>query len=110
MANVYAKNLWMVKNVLSVNPHTMVFQIAKVCFITFLWGSILNVFFFQSVNVTLMDQPHWNVMISMEIVHARRDSLEANVMNANQISLGTSVTHVMMPSLIIQHARVCLTN
>ena len=64
----------------------------------------------QSATVTLMVQPQWNVIVSMEIACARRDSLEANVMNANQISLGTSVTHVMTPSLIIHHARVCKTN
>ena len=46
-------------------------------------------------------------MMSMEIARARRDSPEANVMNANQISLGKSVTHVMKPSLTIRHARVC---
>ena len=46
-------------------------------------------------------------MMLMEIALARRDSLEANVMNANQTSLGKSVTHVMKPSLTIRHARVC---
>ena len=55
-----------------------------------------------------MDLPLWNVTMSMEIVHARRDSREANVMNANQISLGTSVTHVLKASLIIHLAKVDL--
>ena len=49
-------------------------------------------------------------MMSMEIARARRDSPEANVMNANQISLGKSVTHVMKPSTTIHHARVCPNN
>ena len=38
MANVYVKNLWMVTNVLNVNPHTMVFQVAKVCLLNFFNG------------------------------------------------------------------------
>ena len=55
-----------------------------------------------------MALPLWNVTVSLEIAHAIRDSLEANVMNANQISLGKSVTHVMKPSLIIHLAKVGL--
>ena len=55
----------------------------------------------------LMVRKLWNVEKSMVIALARRDSLEANVMNANQISLGKSVTHVMKPSLTIHHAMVC---
>ena len=55
-----------------------------------------------------MALPLWNVIVSLEIAHAIRDSQEANVMNANQISLGTSVTHVMKPSLIIHLAKVGL--
>ena len=44
MENVCVKILWMVRNVLPVNPHTLVFQVAKVCLICNLfWGSILNV-------------------------------------------------------------------
>ena len=41
-------------------------------------------------------------------VHAIMVLPEANVMNANQISLGKSVTHVMKPSLIIHLAKVGL--
>ena len=48
-------------------------------------------------------------MLSLEIARAIRDSPEANVMNASQISLGTSVTNVMKPTLIIHHARVRLS-
>ena len=47
--------------------------------------------------------------VSVEIAHAIRDSQEANVMNANQTSLGKSVTHVLIPSLIFHHARVHLS-
>ena len=57
-----------------------------------------------------MALPLWNVIVSLEIAHAIRDSQEANVMNANQTSLGTSVTHVMKPSLIIHLAKVGLKN
>ena len=64
----------------------------------------------QSATVNLMVQPQWNVIVSMEIACARRDSLEANVMNANRISLGTSVKYVTKPSIIIHPARVCLNN
>ena len=67
-------------------------------------------FIFQTANVMLMVRKLWNVEKSMVIALARRDSQEANVMNANQISLETSVTHAMKPSLIIHHARVCLKN
>ena len=48
---------------------------------------------FQPATVTLMALPLWNVIVSLEIAHAIRDSQEANVMNANQTSLGKSVTH-----------------
>ena len=54
-----------------------------------------------------MALPLWNVIVSLEIARAIKDSQEANVMNANQISLETSVTHVMKPSLTIHHAMVC---
>ena len=50
---------------------------------------------FQTADVTLMGLPLWNVMVSLETAYASWDSLEANVMNANQISLGKSVTHVI---------------
>jgi len=60
----------------------------------------------RTATVILMDLPLWNVTMSMEIVRARRDSLEANVMNANQILLGTSVTYVMRPFIIIHPARI----
>ena len=50
---------------------------------------------FQTADVTLMGLPLWNVMVSVETAHASWDSPEANVMNANQISLGRSVTHVI---------------
>ena len=63
---------------------------------------------FQPATVTKMALPLWNVIVSLEIARAIRDSQEANVMNANQISLGTSVTHVMKPSLIIHLAKVGL--
>ena len=33
MENVCVKILWMVKNVVPVNPHTLVFQVAKVCLV-----------------------------------------------------------------------------
>ena len=56
-----------------------------------------------------MVQPQWNVMESMEIAFARRDSPERNAMNVNQELLETSVTHVNQHSLIIHHARVCLS-
>ena len=63
---------------------------------------------FQPATVTLMALPLWNVIVSLEIARAIRDSQEANVMNANQISLGTSVTHVLKASLIIHLAKVDL--
>ena len=72
--------------------------------------NIKCILLFQTANVILMVQKLWNVMMSMEIARARRDSPEANVMNANQISLETSVTHVMKPSLTIHHAMVCPKN
>jgi len=54
--------------------------------------------------------PLWNVMLSLEIARASRDSLEANVINAYQTSLGTCVTHVIHTSLIIHLAKVCTKN
>ena len=65
-------------------------------------------FLFQTANVMLMVRKLWNVEKSMVIALARRDSQEANVMNAYQISLGTSVTHVLKASLIIHLAKVDL--
>ena len=53
-----------------------------------------------------MALPLWNVIVSLEIARAIRDSQEANVMNVYQTSLGNSVTHVMKPSLIIHLAKV----
>ena len=65
---------------------------------------------FQPATVTKMVLLLWNVIVSLEIARAIRDSQEANVMNANQILLETSVTHAMKPSLIIHLARVCMKN
>ena len=51
-------------------------------------------------------QQVWNVM-PMVIAHASRDSLEANVMNVNQISLVTNVTAAKQPFSITHYAKVC---
>ena len=49
-------------------------------------------------------------IMAVNVIGVKKDSQATNVMNANQISLGTSVTYVMKPSIIIHPARVCLNN
>ena len=65
---------------------------------------------FQTADVTLMVLPLWNVMLSLEIARAIKDSSAKNVINAYQTSLGTCVTHVIQTSLIIHLAKVCTKN
>ena len=59
--------------------------------------------------MTLMAQLLCNV-ISMVNVFAKRDTPEANALNANHIFLETSVISVILPTMIIHPAKVCLIN
>ena len=59
--------------------------------------------------MTLMAQLPCNVM-TMVNVFAKMDTPEANALNANHIFLETSVISVILPTMIIHPARVCLIN
>ena len=57
-----------------------------------------------------MVQQTWNVGKSMAVAHAKWDSQEQNVMNANRILLVTNVIHVVLVSLIIHCVKVYLSS
>ena len=75
-------------------PHHFNFPFCQGMFQQLVLIKLIFSFYFQTANVILMVQELWNVEKTMVFAHAKKALPEWNVMNACQMSLGTSVTPV----------------